>query len=415
MMILTRETFFNQYGKSLDEIIHLQDMIIQHNYANSSKPVPEIPKIFFSSKNEFMKLITTIQTALFTRYSNYNYYEKIIDQILPYINSYFNSDEIYYFSILNRIKLYFYRKGLITIDTVIRKAKASKVVANIFAYEIYQERPEDFNYFFQSKDQFLKENEFPSFDAFLEFRDKWINKDSISIVIREDNPDKLRDLISKNNISYDYKIPYSYFEDRLCFFKKKDMPNIIDYSALHGSIKIFKYLLMNDAKITDKTMEFAVYGGSYEIIHILENHKCSYSRALEASIRVHNNELYDYFINSIELHHTNDSISRAVTNYNIRIIKDILMDEELFSMIPDITDRSGSTLLGIAISQDFPDLIEMFMNIQKFDLSKPQESSFSYLMEACLTKNFDLVKFLIEKEKVDVNYYGGAGISIFIF
>lgn len=416
MMNLAQQSFFKKYGKNLDEIIDLQDMIIQCNDQNlPPASISQIPEKFLSSKKEFMKLITTIQTALFTHYSYYDLYEKLIEQLFPYIKKFFTSDEIYYFSILNKIKLFFYKNGLINIDTIIHKAKAFRTVSFIFAYEIYQERREDFNYIFGSKESFLKEVNFPNFESFLEFRDKWTNNDPITISIREDDADKLREIISKNNLNYDLEIPYSLFEDISCFFKKKSMPKMIDYAAFYGSVNVFKYLLMNDSKITEKTLEFAVYGGSYEIIHILESAKCPYSDALEASIRVHNNELYDYFINSVGLQHTKKTIIRAVLNYNIKVIKEILQDETLYDMIPSISNHIGSSILGITISQDFPDLTEMFANIKGFDLNKPQESSYTYLMDSCFSKNIDIIKFFVEEIKVDINAVTQIGIQILLF
>lgn len=414
-MNLCQQSFLDKYEKELDEIIELQDMIIQCNDIDHLISVSQIPPKFLSSKFEFSKLITTIQIALFARHTFYDSYEKLIVELLPYIKRFFNSDEIYYFSILNQIKLFFYRNGLISIDTIIEKAQIHKSVSYLFSYEIYQERINDFNNFFKSKESFLSEVGFSDFESFLEFREKWTNNNPVTVLIREDDADKLQEYIAKTNLDYDHEIPYSLFEDLSCFFKKKDMPKMIDYAAFYGSINVFKYLMMNNSKVTEKTMEYAVYGGSYEIIHILENLNCPTSNALEASIRIHNNELYDYFINTVGLQHTDKTMIRAVVNYNIKVIKEILSNNEYYTLFPKISDDSGTSLLGISISQVFPDLTEMFSTIKGFNLNEQQNSFYTYLMEACFSRSLEIAKFLVEKVKVDVNATTLLGIFIFYY
>ena len=187
---------------------------------------------------------------------------------------------------------------------------------------------------------------------------------------------------------------------------------MIDYAAFYGSVNVFKYLIMNNSKVTEKTMEYAVYGGSYEIIHILENLSCPTTNALEASIRIHNNELYDYFINSVGLQHTDKTMIRAVVNYNIKVIKEILSNNEYYTIFPKISDDSGTSLLGISISQVFPDLTEMFSTIKGFNLQEQQKSFYTYLMEACFSRSLDIVKFLIEKVNVNINATTLLGIFI---
>lgn len=415
-MNLNQQSFFEKYEKNLDELIELQEMIIQCNDKKlPPDSISQIPEKFLISKDELSKLITIIQIGFFARHSYYDKYEKLIEELLPYIKQFFTSDEIYYFSILNQIKLFFYQKGLITIDTIIQKSKIFKSVSYLFAYEIYQERNEEFIKFFGSKEFFFKEVGYSTFESFLEFRKAWTNDNPVSVSIRADDADKLQELIAKTNLNYDYQIPYSIYEDLSCFFKKKNMPSMIDYAAFYGSVNVFKYLMMNNSKITQKTMEYAVYGGCYEIIHILENTNCPNSSALEASIRVHNNELYDYFINTVGLKHDSKTIIRTVINYNIKVFKEILSDEDSFNNLPLISNKSGSSLLGISISQIFPDFTEMFINIEGFDINKPQASSYTYLMEACFSKNLDFVKLFIEKYKVDINVHNQYGILNFFF
>lgn len=53
-------------------------------------------------------------------------------------------------------------------------------------------------------------------------------------------------------------------------FNSKVPPSFLDLAALYGSIKIFKYILLNNGKISDSTLAYACWGGEPEIIHIVK-------------------------------------------------------------------------------------------------------------------------------------------------
>ena len=62
----------------------------------------------------------------------------------------------------------------------------------------------------------------------------------------------------------------------------------IKYAALKGSVKCFKYLLINNAKIDkDDIALFAVSGGNNEIIRLCEQKKCSFDGTVKLSIKNH--------------------------------------------------------------------------------------------------------------------------------
>ena len=62
-----------------------------------------------------------------------------------------------------------------------------------------------------------------------------------------------------NNLQFDFK----------CKFEPEDV-NLLDIAAFYGSIKCFRYLLLNDSPFSDDIGAFAVAGGSIEIIKLIE-------------------------------------------------------------------------------------------------------------------------------------------------
>ena len=74
-----------------------------------------------------------------------------------------------------------------------------------------------------------------------------------------------------------------------------DSISLIDFCCLFGSLKCFKYLLLNKCKITTKgfhnTLKYSIAGGNQEIINILKENGHSFEEYLETSVYYHRYEL----------------------------------------------------------------------------------------------------------------------------
>ena len=65
----------------------------------------------------------------------------------------------------------------------------------------------------------------------------------------------------------------------------------LTYAAMYGSVKCFKYLIMNQVPLMDDISHFAIYGGNYDIIHICEQNGIAFDSCLITSIVSHRIEL----------------------------------------------------------------------------------------------------------------------------
>ena len=64
---------------------------------------------------------------------------------------------------------------------------------------------------------------------------------------------------------------------------------------IFGSLKCFKYLLLNKCEITNKTVQYSIAGGNQEIINILkETGHNEFEEYLETSVRYHRYELTNW-------------------------------------------------------------------------------------------------------------------------
>ena len=92
--------------------------------------------------------------------------------------------------------------------------------------------------------------------------------DEMTKTIWKDDVDSLQRILSRD--CKDMKtsvIPYNIFDD----FEEEI--NLLNYSAFYGSIKCFKFLLLNQCEIDDNTFYYAVCGGNNEIIKIVDQQK----------------------------------------------------------------------------------------------------------------------------------------------
>lgn len=98
-------------------------------------------------------------------------------------------------------------------------------------------------------------------------------------IIVNDLIDDFQVFCSQNNFSLDTKLNRSGFVLNPDIFTGSiswnfpDGLSLMELAALFGSTQIFKFLVMNSASISKNCFLFACFGGSYDIIHLLEGQK----------------------------------------------------------------------------------------------------------------------------------------------
>ena len=103
-------------------------------------------------------------------------------------------------------------------------------------------------------------------DLYEKMLDSMEPDDEITKSLRYDDVDTLQKIINQEGIDINqYKVKYNIFED----FEEDQ--SLINYSAHSGSIKCFKYLILNEGEIDESTFYFSICGGNNEIIKIVES------------------------------------------------------------------------------------------------------------------------------------------------
>lgn len=107
--------------------------------------------------------------------------------------------------------------------------------------------------------------------------------DELTLAILNDDVDKLQSILTNRKIEINQdRVPFNLYE---MFIFKNNNSSFINYAAECGSIKCFKYLLLNHAEIDFLTLGCAVYGGNTEIIRIVD----------QQNVETHNNSKDNFY------------------------------------------------------------------------------------------------------------------------
>ena len=201
--------------------------------------------------------------------------------------------------------------------------------------------------------------------------------------------------------------------------KTKSGCTLIDYAALFGNVKAFKFFLLNGATITEKTKEIALIGGNTEIIHIVANSANGYGPQqgdldmLKCVIGNNDEDLFDWLLLQYDKAETavlaccevgslsflvkafigkeytqnllNDALIKAISNNDTELIK-FLLDNgtKVDAMAFEHTIRYSSFRMFNFLVENGADINTKFSN------------GISLLHVAATFDNLDVANFLIE-------------------
>lgn len=95
-----------------------------------------------------------------------------------------------------------------------------------------------------------------------------IETNRFRLSIKRDDIDTFQRLLSESNHPIESNISELTFE---CQIISRSVHSLLDYSILCKALKNFKFLILNDAKLTELTVYYTISSNNYEIIHIIES------------------------------------------------------------------------------------------------------------------------------------------------
>lgn len=254
-----------------------------------------------------------------------------------------------------------FSRGIIQKEILIRKILAildqfdiscsygpNILMENIFLWflpEIIELKPDIKKYssFFSTKKDNVMIFYYDKIDLYKKMRENGEPNDEITKSMRYDDIDSFKDLVSYHldHLSK-YFVPFNIYEN----YVPNGSTSYINYAAAYGSIKCFKYMLLNHVDVDESTFSFAVYGGNIEIIKIVEQHLNNTELEnkndnLILTIIKHQNNLFDWIYEQKYLENDQNSdllnlfVSLSVVNGNAHSLIKLINNGYDFSNHPN--------------------------------------------------------------------------------
>ncbi|KAK8857397.1 hypothetical protein M9Y10_015802 [Tritrichomonas musculus] len=226
--------------------------------------------------------------------------------------------------------------------------------------------------------------------------------------IFDDNVELLQHMISQNNYDIITKIScYDYiFRDLI------EYTDIIGSSALFGSIKCFKYLMMISDDIDyESLLKNSICGGNYEIIHIVENHikdlnNKSNQNLLYLAIQFMNNDLIEYIIDNYDVKIDTNCYNECIKSSNYEAMLILLeLDEEKEENLNRYTQKEYIiTPINYSAQRSHFYFMKFLLSIDVVNPFKLDSHLFSLLQYATMEGRHYIVEYIIKNDLGDPNF-----------
>lgn len=178
---------------------------------------------------------------------------------------------------------------------------------------------------------------------------------SIREIIQKDDIDSFQSFISQTNENINSNLIKKPNQNNSSFINsyEKQCQNYIEYAALYGSIQIFKYLWMNNACVSNNLFPVSIYGGNFEIIHLVEskiNNDTNFSqnidqirnKAATAAVSCFRHELLSYLCDNYSISFEYSALYQSLISFNLPDL--LFMIENDFSILNSYSEDLNETI-----------------------------------------------------------------------
>ncbi|OHT03023.1 hypothetical protein TRFO_29679 [Tritrichomonas foetus] len=377
---------------------------------------------YIQSRDNFKNLLIFLANVDHYRPKSNQCVLRILDSIQIYMTQFhFSSfDLTTIFDSCYHLLYYLFYKGFIEYSMILLKAKSNQTLFGYFSEVIRKKSPKDYEEMTKKHPWILRIIEKSDLTDYHNRCLKGFNSDYCLEVIRNDDYDQFIDLLRKNCFDFTSNIPKNIYMINE-HFVPDDNITYIDYAAFYGSLKIFKFMILEVPYIPKLTQILALNGGHSEIIHILEEKlgKNSYADLKYLSFsNIFNFHRYNVISYLRDVHNFTFppcALAISVCYYNFKFTKEIFEDnkdniEELLSEPDEFgwhsihwASRNGNTLM-IKFLLSFKD---------KIDVNRKTDNGTSALLLACQHMNLEIVKLLCNCKDIDLNCKDPTGFTPF--
>ncbi|KAK8878176.1 hypothetical protein M9Y10_004941 [Tritrichomonas musculus] len=418
---------------SLFKISSLQEMILEINSTNIQEAKQYLNENeFFNDKQSIKQLLFTIDAVSHARPNTIPYLCELLVYSSEHIKKFYKSSDVAPIFHNNQIYLTLYQCNIIDIDSLVSISRCGFATFLFFAKELEEKAP-SFYYGRLQKSSIIRrciKSEEKSGNHQQNICEK--EEDPLTVSIQKDDIIQFQDILSHSNISINSQTRYSINQANEFANEGYDLPSLIEYAAFNGSVKIFKFLWMKEAEMSENILKMAIFGGSYEIIHLIESKNIVFDKsALNTAIEYHRNEIVDYIHNSFEIELNNSSLLTSISYYNIPIFLnhfentdnllnldfekaiEIACEKGTFDVVTFLTNfEKNKNLLGLskASAKGHLDIVEYLINVTKCNVNVKDPNGWTPLFFAVRNFHFDVLNFLLSVPEIDINVIDETGV-----
>lgn len=233
----------------------------------------------------------------------------------------------------------------------------------------------------------------------------------------DDNVNELIEIASSVEFDFNQVIPSDIYEPCWIINNK---PKLIQYAAYFGAIRCFKFLLLSDATLQEKSISnsrsvdfYAVASNSIEILRIMDQNNCTFYHAYWWSIIFFRPEILEWLINckgfalNEKFLNQGNCIHAAATSNNVKIaLKFIDQGGD-----PNSVNGRSQTALHVAAQTGSLDIIKLLISIPGIDVNKKAIYDLTPLHLAISSYQISIIEMLLDVESLDINIKDNDGLT----
>ena len=196
--------------------------------------------------------------------------------------------------------------------------------------------------------------------------------------------------IFANNPSIDANYKVKLEKESFIFFVLGKYVSIemIELSCFMGSIKCFKYLLLNNCNITFDTAYYAVAGGNKEILLIMKEMECPFQFLLRRSVQHHRHDVTGWILNNYPCQPV--PLSECILFFNFDAFYFFLRNGATF-----VEDESLQSPLHASCQIGHLNLTKRIVEMKYNDINIISKFFTTPFHLACFNGHLSIVKYLI--------------------
>lgn len=315
-----------------------------------------------------------------------------------------------------KIMLTFYEQQIITIDNItdhyLFPFETNLNLLKYFFPEITEKVP---NYFSKhvpvdEVNSFLTEN-MNKKEEFKEKRRKSVNENEICQFIINDDCESLKKYLNDHsNIDLNSTVPFSLFESSdlvRSSFSEEGTP-FIDYAALFGSFEVFNFMMKGQISIQSKTYDAAIFGGSSEIIQLLEEkNKFVKIELFFDAVNSHQNEIANQIVKqNSSISFSDEILCSIIPSYNLEFIIDVTKLLVTDEYVKKAEKNFLNLPLFVAVEQNFPEIVDFLLSYRKFlNINYRYEDFYKMTLinKVALCHQIENLKILLNQKGIDTS------------